>query len=662
MRLARRLSARLMPAYPVLLLFVFASTAAAPTVTLQKTGRVAGHVRDQGGAPLPNAQVFIVGTALNALTDSAGAYRFPAVAEGTVQIRAAFIGYKASQATISVRAGRTTTHDFTLEPSNIRLQELTVTGQSAADAAAAAPGVQSPTQAAGVSPGKVESRRNGRADAKRVSDAVPIEPWRWQREPGNTEAYARIEENRFLAAAANPLSTFSIDVDAASYSNVRRFLSQGSLPPVDAVRLEELVNYFSYTYPDRTGNHPFAVTTDVGPCPWAPEHRLVRIGLQAKRIATGDLPPSNLVFLIDVSGSMQSEDKLPLVKQAFRALVQELRQQDRVAIVVYAGAAGLVLPSTSGADKATILQAIDRLEAGGSTAGGAGLRLAYDVARENYLPEGNNRLILATDGDFNVGVSSDAEMIRLVEARREEGTFLTVLGFGTGNIKDTKMEQMADKGNGHYAYIDNFREAHKVFVREFGGTLFTVAKDVKIQVEFNPARVQEYRLLGYENRLLAKEDFADDRKDAGEMGAGHAVTALYEVVPVGATPVALTHDSLSYQEVSLRPSASRSPELMMVRLRYKDPNGSRSRLLSTPVVDRDTGTSTDQRFASAVAAFALVLRNSEYKGSSNYDLVLALARDARGADTEGYRGEFISMVERARALSAGGDTALEQQD
>jgi Ca-activated chloride channel family protein len=360
---------------------------------------------------------------------------------------------------------------------------------------------------------------------------------------------------------------------------------------------------------------------------------------------------------------MQSWDKLPLVKQAFRALVQELRAEDRVAIVVYAGAAGLVLPSTSGADKATILAAIDRLEAGGSTAGGAGLRLAYDVARDNYLPEGNNRLILATDGDFNVGVSSDAEMIRLVEARREEGTFLTVLGFGTGNLKDTKMEQMADKGNGHYAYIDSFREARKVFVQEFGGTLFTVAKDVKIQVEFNPARVQAYRLLGYENRLLSKEDFADDRKDAGELGAGHAVTALYEVVPVGASSVALAGDSLTYQQVSLRPSASRSPELMTVRLRYKNPTGSRSRLLSTPVVDRGSSkASADLRFASAVAAFALLLRNSEFKGGATYDLVMALARDARGDDPEGYRAEFITMIERARALSGASDTAMQVRE
>ncbi|HZB27651.1 MAG TPA: von Willebrand factor type A domain-containing protein [Gemmatimonadales bacterium] len=639
---------RLTPVYPVLLLFVLASTAAAPTVTLEKTGKVTGHVRDENGAPIHNAQVFVVGTALNALTDSAGAYALSSVLEGKQEIRAAFIGHKSHQATVVIRAGRTTTQNFTLIASPVQVQELTVTGQDALSS--------NPPAAVG----KVESRVERYPHANRRVDGLPVEPWRRQGEPGNTEAYARIEENRFLHALANPLSTFSIDVDAASYSNVRRFLSQGQLPPADAVRLEEMVNYFSYTYPDRTGSHPFAVTTDVGPCPWAPDHRLVRIGLQAKRIATRDLPPSNLTFLIDVSGSMQSEDKLPLVKQAFRALVQELRAEDRVAIVVYAGAAGLVLPPTSGADKMRILQAIDRLEAGGSTAGGAGLRLAYDVARENYLPEGNNRVILATDGDFNVGLSSDAEMIRLVEARREEGTFLTVLGFGTGNLKDTKMEQMANKGNGHYAYIDSFREAHKVFVREFGGTLFTVAKDVKIQVEFNPAKVQAYRLLGYENRMLSKEDFVDDKKDAGEMGAGHAVTALYEVVPVGAAPVALIGDSLMYQQVSLRPDAARNPEILTVRLRYKDPQGSKSRLLSTPVVDRgESRASQDMQFASAVAAFALVLRGSENRGGATYDMVMALAREARGADVEGYRGEFISMVERAGALSAGGETAME---
>jgi Ca-activated chloride channel family protein len=647
MRVHRSIPIRLTPAFLLLLLVSVTTSAASPPVDKPKTGRVSGHVRDQNGSPLASAQVFIVGTALSALADNAGAYHLPAVPEGTQEIRAAFIGYKSSQATITVRPGKLTRHDFTLEQSAAQVQELTVTtGAVAADARERDPGAPS-----GFKPDHKLSSRGG---------MPAVELWRVQREPGNTEAYARIEDNRFLPAMSNPVSTFSVDVDAASYSNVRRFLSQGALPPADAVRLEEMVNYFSYTYPDRTGKHPFAVATDVGPCPWAPEHRVVRIGLQARKIATRDLPPSNLVFLIDVSGSMQSWDKLPLVKQAFRALVNELRSQDRVAIVVYAGSAGLVLPSTSGAEKAAILEAIDRLEAGGSTAGGAGIKLAYDVARDNYLPEGNNRVILATDGDFNVGVSSDAEMIRLVEARREEGTFLTVLGFGTGNLKDTKMEQMADKGNGHYAYIDSFREAKKVFVREFGGTLFTVAKDVKIQVEFNPARVQAYRLLGYENRLLSREDFADDKKDAGEIGAGHTVTALYEVVPVGATPVARGSDSLTYQQVAIRQSAQRSSELMTVRLRYKEPTGSKSRLLSTAIVDEGSpSASPDLRFASAVAAFSMLLRNAESKGTATFDMVLALAREARGDDREGYRAEFITMVEQARMLSTRSDTAME---
>jgi Ca-activated chloride channel homolog len=484
---------------------------------------------------------------------------------------------------------------------------------------------------------------------------APVEPWRRPHEEWNTEAYARIEENRFLPVASSPVSTFSIDVDAASYSNVRRFLAQGTLPPADAVRLEEMVNYFPYRYPDRAGEHPFGLIADAGPCPWANDHRLVRVALQARRVDTRELPPSNLVFLVDVSGSMQSPDKLPLVKRAFRALVQELRPRDRVAIVVYAGAAGLVLPSTPGSRKSEILDAIDRLEAGGSTAGGAGLKLAYDVAREHFLADGNNRVILATDGDFNVGVSSDAEMIRLVERRREEGTFLTVLGFGTGNLKDTKMEQMADHGNGHYAYIDSYAEARKVFVREFGGTLFTVAKDVKIQLEFNPARVQAYRLLGYENRLLAREDFADDRKDAGELGAGQAVTALYEIVPVGAEPVALADDGLAYQDVSVRPSARRSRELLTVRVRYKLPTGAESRLLSRPVTDRDAEPDGDFRFASAVAGFAMLLRDSEHRGTASFERTIALARGARGSDVEGYRAEFVGLVKTARELMAPSD-------
>jgi Ca-activated chloride channel family protein len=638
MRFPRPSAVRRVPLVASLFCLTLTTVGAAPAPAAAASGRVEGRITDAAGRPLADAQVLAVGTAFNVLTDAAGSYVFTSLPEGRVVLRAAKVGYGAAENAVVVRAGHTVTQDFTLTPApraaEERLELSSALMMRSADAAASI----GMTKAASPSPYPWP------AD----------EPWRRQREPGNTEAYARIEENRFLAAMTNPLSTFSIDVDAASYSNVRRFLSAGSLPPADAVRLEEMVNYFTYRYPEPDGSDPFAITTEVGPCPWAADHRLVRIGLQGRRIPTDKLPPSNLVFLIDVSGSMMSADKLPLVKQAFRALVGELRPQDRVAIVVYAGAAGLVLPPTSGGDKRAILDALDRLEAGGSTAGGAGLRLAYDVAREHFLREGNNRVILATDGDFNVGVSSDAEMIRLVEARRSEGTFLTVLGFGTGNLKDTKMEQMADKGNGHYAYIDTFREAQKVFVQEFGGTLFTIAKDVKIQVEFNPARVQAYRLLGYENRMLAKEDFADDTKDAGELGAGHTVTALYEVVPVGAKAVALVDDSLVYQHVSLRPEAGRSDDLLTVRLRYKQPAGSTSRLLSSTVADRNSAhASEDMRFASAVAAFAMLLRDSDNKGSVTFDQVIDLARSARGSDPEGYRGEFIGLVEAARTLRGG---------
>jgi Ca-activated chloride channel homolog len=397
------------------------------------------------------------------------------------------------------------------------------------------------------------------------------------------------------------------------------------------------------------------VAADVGPAPWNREHRLVRIGLQGRRYASRELPPSNLVFLIDVSGSMASSDKLPLVQQAFRLLVNELREEDRVAIVVYAGSAGLVLPSTRGSDRETILSAIDRLQAGGSTAGGAGIRLAYEIARRNHLPEGNNRVILATDGDFNVGVSSEGELVRLIEEKRREGTALTVLGFGTGNLKDSRMEQLADKGDGNYAYIDNLLEARKVFVSELTSTLFTIAKDVKIQVEFNPARVRAYRLIGYENRLLATEDFSDDSKDAGELGAGHSVTALYEIVPAGARSSAAIPDDegLRYQQrPEIEPVAAHGDEWLTVQLRYKPPTSSRSRLMRHTVRVRDERRELrgDFGFAASVAAFGMVLRHSEHRGSATLDDVLALARETRGADADGYRAEFIRLVEMARTI------------
>ena len=489
----------------------------------------------------------------------------------------------------------------------------------------------------------------------------------------NREGYAPIDEVGFKTVAAAPLSTFSIDVDRASYANTRRFLEDGRLPVPDAVRIEELVNAFDYDLPGPSGRggHPFAVSTEVTEAPWAPGHHLVRVGLQGRRIETEDLPPANLVFLLDVSGSMQAPDKLPLLQRAFRLLVREMRPQDRVAIVVYAGASGVVLEPTPGTDKGRILDAIDRLRAGGSTAGAEGLRLAYRLAHEHFDPEATNRVILATDGDFNVGVSSDAEMQRLVEKEREGGVALSVLGFGTGNLQDSKMETLADHGNGNYAYIDGIREAERVFVREFGGTLFAIAKDVKVQVEFNPERVAGYRLIGYENRMLAAEDFADDRKDAGELGAGHTVTALYEVVPAGQEVPAAEVGELKYQTPRETARPARSGEWLTVRLRYKPATGagtfaSESVRLDVPVsggVAPLAQSSEATRWAVAVAETGLLLRHSDFAPGASYAHAVALARGARGADPHGDRAEFVRLAETAAALAAteggaGGEVSL----
>lgn len=476
-------------------------------------------------------------------------------------------------------------------------------------------------------------------------------------EPVSAEEYHPITENNFLSPAKAPLSTFSIDVDAASYSNTRRFINNGSLPPVDAVRIEEMVNYFTYDYPDPVGDNPFSINTETAVCPWNPKHRLVHIGLQGKRIPMANVPASNLVFLIDVSGSMDYPTKLPLLKKSFGLLVDQLREQDRVSIVVYAGEAGLVLPPTSGAKKKKIMEALDNLAAGGSTAGGAGIELAYSIAKQNFRNDGNNRVILATDGDFNVGVSSDSGLVQLIEEKRKEGIFLTVLGFGYGNYKDSKMEQLADKGNGNYAYIDNLKEAQKVLVTELGATLFTIAKDVKIQVDFNPAMVAAYRLIGYENRVLAARDFDDDTKDAGELGAGHSVTALYEVIPTSVTPefaIEIPTDTTKYQLNNGRPSAYGSRDLMEVRLRFKHPKDTTSNLLGKIVVDSTATIETASqnfRFSASVAEFGLLLRNSRYKSAADYSHVLTLATEATGKDEEGYRTEFLELVKKAQTIA-----------
>jgi len=473
----------------------------------------------------------------------------------------------------------------------------------------------------------------------------------------NTEDYDHIVENRFLAATQNPLSTFSIDVDEAAYSNVRRYINNGSMPPAGAVRIEEMINYFDYTYPQPQNDEPFTVNTELSECPWSPQHRLVHIGLQGKEVPVQNLPNANIVFLIDVSGSMDEANKLPLVKSSMKLLADQLRPDDKVAIVVYAGNAGLVLPATSGSNKTAIKEAIDQLEAGGSTAGGEGIQLAYKVARENFIKGGNNRIILATDGDFNVGASSDDELVSLIEKERQSGIFLSVLGYGMGNYKDNKMQQLADKGNGNHSYIDNISEARKVLVTEFGSTLFTIAKDVKIQIEFNPAKVQAYRLIGYENRVMAAEDFNDDKKDAGELGSGHTVTALYEVIPTGVKSEFIGKvDELKYQPAKSMTAFNGGDEMMTIKLRYKKPDGDVSKLIVHPVPDSHialANTSDNFRFSAAVASFGLLLRNSEFKQNATYQQVVQLAKSAKGEDTNGYRQEFINLVRAAGSLTAG---------
>lgn len=453
----------------------------------------------------------------------------------------------------------------------------------------------------------------------------------------NRNEYNQLAENKFRKVKNEPLSTFSIDVDAASYGTIRRYINEGQNPPADAVRVEELINYFSYSYEQPVGKDPVKITTEIGPCPWNKENRLVRIGLKAKEIPSENLPASNLVFLVDVSGSMYGPDRLGLVKSSLKLLINNLREEDCVAIVVYAGEAGVVLPSTSGSNKQKIREALDELTAGGSTAGGAGIQLAYDIARKNYIREGNNRVILCTDGDFNVGVSSSEGLERLVEKERKSGVFLTVLGYGMGNYKDNKMQVLAEKGNGNHAYIDNIQEANKTLVHEFGGTMYAVAKDVKLQIVFNPEQVQEYRLVGYESRLLNNKDFNDDTKDAGEMGAGHTVTAFYEIKPNNAP------HTMQFAE----------PELLTIRLRYKAPYSDVSQLIENKLkANSSNKLSPDFYFASAVAMFGQMLRNSEYKGTGSYNQVISLAQSGLVNDRQGYKREFIRLVETINGLTA----------
>lgn len=593
---------------------------------------VTGKVTDENGSPLAGVSVFEKGKKNGTATDAAGAFSMK-VSSNKATLVFSYVGYESKQTKLYGQTSLT----ISLKAAEQKLEEVVVIGY----------GARSKKDMTGsVASGNIKFSEYNKS------------PLLYEREVedfNNTEDYDGITENRFRKVNDEPLSTFSIDVDGASYSNVRRMINYGQLPPAGAVRVEEFINYFKYKYPQPTNNDPFSINTEMSVCPWNKQHKLVMIGLQGKQIATDKLPPSNLVFLIDVSGSMSDPNKLPLVKASLKLLVDQLREQDNVAIVVYAGAAGLVLPSTNGMNKEKITAAIDKLEAGGSTAGGAGIQLAYNVAKQQFKKGGNNRVILCTDGDFNVGMSSDDDMERLIEQERKSGVFLTVLGYGMGNYKDNKMQKLADKGNGNHAYIDGMNEAKKVLVNEFGGTMFTIAKDVKLQIEFNPALVQGYRLVGYENRMLNKEDFNNDKKDAGELGSGHTVTALYEIIPVGVESDFLEDvDELKYQRLPKNKKSELKNEIMTIKFRYKEPDGDVSKLIVHPVTDEKVAvdqTSENFRFVSAVAQFGMLLRNSEFKADASYEKVLKLATGSLGKDEEGYRAEFIKLVQHVTAIA-----------
>jgi len=588
---------------------------------------ITGKVTDMQGQALPGVAVLVKGASNGVLTDANGKYSIN-VGETDKVLIFSFVGFE----TLEIKIEGKNVIDAVMNSQVMALEEVV-------------------TVAYGVARKDAKSSLSGRVAG--VSMNYAAAPAQRSNDKFNTEGYAAVNENGYKNVKNNPLSTFSIDVDNASYSNIRRFINGGSLPPADAVRIEEMINYFKYDYPEPGGEHPFSVYTELALCPWNPDHRLMQVGLRAKSIDKSTLPASNLVFLLDVSGSMEDPNKLPLLKSAFGLLVNELRAQDHVAIVVYAGAAGVVLESTPGDRKERIMQAIDNLEAGGSTAGGEGLKLAYQIAEKNFVKGGNNRIILATDGDFNVGESSNGGMERLIEKERGLGVFITVLGFGMGNYKDDKMEIIADKGNGNYAYIDNLQEARRVLVKEFGGTLFTVAKDVKFQIEFNPSKVESYRLIGYENRLLNDEDFNDDTKDAGEMGSGHMVTALYELVPAGSGEKLPSVDPLKYQASKPVKSNDFSSELLTIKVRYKDPDGSKSKLFEKPVMDSSDGiddTSDNLRLAAAVAEFGMILRESEFKGTATLASAVKLARSAKGEDEDGYNGELVRLIETAKGM------------
>jgi Ca-activated chloride channel family protein len=616
--------------------------------TITREIQITGTVTDEKGAPLVHVSVMEKGTKNGTSTDAKGFFQLQ-VSKPNAVLQLSFVGFE----TAEVKLDGKVSVSIKMKPAEHHLSEVVVIGYSSprykkdlSYSSANLYGYQS-----GQPGSSVDNILQGRAAG--VSVTGKRKRVQTDKEM-NTEDYDGIIENRFHRVTDEPLSTFSIDVDGASYSNVRRMINAGQLPLADAVRIEEFINYFKYKYPQPQGNDPFSITTEMSNCPWNEKHKLVMVGLQGKQMSTENLPPSNLVFLIDVSGSMEDPNKLPLVKASLRLLVNQLREQDHVAIVVYAGAAGLVLPSTSGMNKEKILAAIDNLSAGGSTAGGTGIQLAYRTAKENFKKQGNNRVILCTDGDFNVGISSDGELERMIEEERKSGVFLTVLGYGMGNYKDNKMQKLADKGNGNHAYIDGMNEAKKVLVNEFGGTLFTIAKDVKLQIEFNPSIVAGYRLIGYENRIFNKEDFNNDKKDAGDLGSGHTVTAIYEIIPAGVEDEFLEDvDDLKYQQRKKTKKGS-AHEMMTIKFRYKSPEAETSNLIVHTVADTITplqNTSENFRFACAVVQFGMLLRNSEFKGNAGYERVIQLANSSLGKDEEGYRKEFVKLVHSVSSIT-----------
>lgn len=598
------------------------------------TGSLRGNVTDsQTGESLVSCSILVVGTTFGAATDLSGTYVISSLPVGTYTIKTVYVGYDSKAITgVKIEPGKETLLNFALAPSTIQAEEIVVSADRPEIS------LNNTNSVKAVSGASLMFRAGKAREIGYVVEGVPV--------PGNTEKYAPIHENRMLSARDNNFSTFSADVDRAAWATIRRFLNDNMLPDQGALRIEEMVNYFPYDYPAPVEDEPFSVTQTYTDCPWNPQVRLVSIGIQSRKIEK--VRPNNLVFLIDVSGSMDSPDKLPLVRQSLAMLLDHLAPQDRIAIVVYAGAAGMVLPSTPVSEKEVIEKAIAGLKAGGSTAGGVGIRLAYSIAGENFIREGNNRIILATDGDFNVGISSTSELTRFIESQRKTGIYLTALGFGSGNYRDELLQELADRGNGNHGYIDGLTEAKKILVDELQGTLVTVAKDVKIQVEFNPAKVDSFRLIGYENRMLNKEDFKDDKRDAGEVGSGHQVTALYEIFPAARN----SQDSQegSYTRMELTEKALKSDDLLTVRIRYKNPEDTVSRELSSVLKDKITPlaeTEASTRFATAVAEFGLVLRESPYRANATCSSAIQRAEAARGKDQEGYRSEFISLVKKA---------------